>query len=155
MLFSERHLDYKETNLSYPTFSLPTVGWVCEPPPSSTRPRSGPAGQAAGDGTQARRAMGGPPCRPSSTPSNPGTKTQPHLASQVQGPPSSGLPAPSRVASSCPPPKQSSQRLTAPISLGPHPGQETGCSESSQPTPETGTEIILPTRPIQSHPQHN
>ena len=93
-----------------------------------------------------RRATGGHPCRPSSTPGNPGMQTWPRLASQVQGPPSSGLPAPPRAASSCPPPKQSSQRLTAPVSLGPHPGQETGCSESSQPTPGTGTEIIVPTR---------
>lgn len=102
-----------------------------------------------------RRATGGHPCRPSSTPGNPGMQTWPRLASQVQGPPSSGLPAPPRAASSCPPPEQSSQRLTAPVSLGPHPGQETGCSESSQPTPGTGTEIIVPTRRIQSHPQHN
>ena len=51
MLFSERHLDDKETNLSYPTFSLPTVGWVFEPPPSP----------AVRDGTQAEEGNGRAP----------------------------------------------------------------------------------------------
>lgn len=61
MLFSERHLDYKETNLSYPTFSLPRVGWVCEAPPSPPHPHSGPAGQAVSDGTQAEEGNGRAP----------------------------------------------------------------------------------------------
>ena len=145
MLLSERHSGYKEINLSYPTFSLPNRGMGLR---AATAPPPRPAPAVAQRSRQ--RGMEPRPRRATL-----GRKHGHASPSQVQGPPSSGLPAPPRAASSCPPPKQSSQRLTAPVSLGPHPGQETGCSESGQPTPGTRTEIIVPTHPIQSHPQHN
>lgn len=107
---------------------------------------SGPAQQPAGvepaEMTASRRLMRaneGHKCRLRST-----TLERKHChasPSQVQGPPSSGLPAPPRLPHPSCPLHHSSQRLTAPVSPAPHPGQETGCSESNRPTSGTRTEI--------------